>query len=187
MSISAALMFLAAGAGQGDPAPVAMNDAAVAPCAYPEMVTADEEAQVLQLVSRFVLAVSCGDLAQARALVHAEGTLAELEEYQGEDGQPVRRINTGAWDEQLALFSGAAAASSTGEHEALRPGEATLLLDGALALVRQPVQSRVTGDPAATECINLHIMLINDGEGWKIRHMMLAANTGECAPQSSAP
>lgn len=154
-------------------------------CAYTPSSETGSVAAVQDVVAHFNMAVICGDLAAAQALVTDDGTVSELEEYIAEDGQPVRWIGTGSWREQLLLFTDAASRAAGDNSETVRLGEATVLLDGASALVRQTLRSETVGKPAMAACMIQHMMLANDGQGWKIRHMMLVPETDGCAASAA--
>ena len=185
MTLAVALLLLASTGSQGGSLPRVSPPELTrifrhGECTYVQSSGTDVMAAVKDVVVRFNTALMCGDLAAAQALVAADGTVSELEEYIGEDGKPVRWIGTGPWTDQLPLFSNSASRASSDSRETVWLGEATVLLDGASALVRQPIQSETTGKPAMAVCMIQHMMLANDGKGWKIRHMMLVPHEGGC-------
>lgn len=191
MSLAAALLLLASTGSQGVSLPLASSPELTrifrhGECTYGPSSDTDAMAAVKDVAARFNTALTCGDLATAQELVTADGTVSELEEYIGEDGAPVRWIGTGPWTEQLPLFSNAASRASSDSRETVWLGEATVLLDGASALVRQPIQSETTGKPAMAVCMIQHMMLANDGKGWKIRHMMLVPDDAGCRTSAAA-
>lgn len=154
---------------------------APADCKYPLSGGADPTSAVKDVIARFNVAVTCGDLAAAQALVADDGTVSELGQSMTDEGKPVSRIETGSWAEQLVLFTRSVSGDSRTHRERAVLGEASVLIDGASALVRQPIRSEIVGEPSQDLCLIQHFMLIDDGKGWKIRHMMLVPLAEGCA------
>ena len=196
MSLSFALLLLASTGPQGASLPMTspppdLTRLLAVGCVYAPISGTDEVSRIKGVVNRFNAAVTCGDLATAQALVAANGTVSEIDEDisesgdpSGKDGRSALRIDTGPWAEQLVLLT---RALSDGARERIVQGRATILVDGASALVRLPITSETVGRPPIAVCVIQHMMLADDGQGWKIRHMMLVPVTGGCKASNLQP
>lgn len=186
---SALLLLVSAGFPEGPaseaPVPKELRTIALhGDCRYQSASGTDTVAKVKDVVRRFNAAVICKDRVTAELFVDAEGTVEEVEEYAGEDGQPVRKVAIGTWPEQIFLFTRADGSATEGEREEIIQGEPSILIDGSSALVRQPLWTRAQGNPAISGCMVQHLMLVKLASDWKIRHMMLIDDPDSC---QSAP
>lgn len=142
----------------------------------------DASSKVADIVRRFNLAIICKDLESAMRLVAKDGTVSETEEYVGDDGKPVKWIGTGSWAEQLFLFTRPNSETSASDGEKVSLGTPEIVIDGSSAMVRQPLSTQSIDDPGNNACLIQHLMLAEDSQGWKIRHMMLVPRTNGCGP-----